>query len=217
MVEVWSDVICPWCYVGVARFEKALAGFEHRDEVTVTHRAFELDPSTPRGQVSSVLDMLAAKFGGGRDQVLAMESKMQGMAEAEGLGYVADRPTGNTYDAHQLIAEGALSGAADVVRNQLWKAHFAEGRSVFTTADLVTVGTEAGLDPAATEKALTTDAHWESVRKDEQRAAQLGITGVPFFVLGDVTRGEALGISGAQSSERFTVALTKSWSETPPA
>ncbi len=213
MVDVWSDIVCPWCYVGLARFDKALAAFEHRDQVVVRHRAFELDPSIPRGQVSSVLDMLQQKFGGSREHVLAMEERMASMAAAEGLGYVADRPTGNTYDAHQVLQLATDRNLGDVVRSALWQAHFGAGRSVFTADDLIGIGAEAGLDRAEVTEVLAQDTYWKAVRGDEQRAAELGITGVPFFVFGDAASGDALGISGAQSTERFGQALAQGWAE----
>ena len=213
IVEVWSDIVCPWCYLGLARFQKALDGFEHRNQVDVRHRSFELDPSIPRGQVSSVLDMLQSKFGGTREQVLAQEERMASMAAAEGLGYVADRPTGNTYDAHQLLHLATDRGLEDVVRAALWREHFGAGRSVFTAEDLISIVVPAGLDHAEVEQVLKDDTYWEAVRTDEQRASQLGITGVPFYVLGDVRRGDALGISGAQPAARFADALAKGWAE----
>jgi predicted DsbA family dithiol-disulfide isomerase len=199
--------------VGLARFQKALDSFEQHDQVDLLHRSFELDPSLPRGQVSSVLDSLQRKFGSTRDQILAMEGRMASMAAAEGLGYVADRPTGNTYDAHQLLHLAIDRGLGDVVRSALWQAHFAAGRSVFTAEDLSAIVVPAGLDEAEVKQVLAEDTYWEAVRTDEQRAARLGITGVPFFVLGDVSSGDALGISGAQSTERFVTALQQRWAE----
>src|ERR1700742_4114526 len=105
-VDIWSDVICPWCYVGKARFEKALDSFAHRDEVEVVYHSFELDPSSPRGQVESNLAMLSEKFGKSLAEALAMDNQVGTLARAEGLGFDSGRPVGNTFDIHRLLHLG---------------------------------------------------------------------------------------------------------------
>src|SRR6185295_12906470 len=140
-VEIWSDVICPWYYIGKARFEAALAGFEHRDQVEVVHRSFELDPAPH--PVQPLLDMLTSKYG---PQAAEMEDRVAGLAAAEGLAYRTDREVGNTFDAHRLMHLARDHGRAHVTLNALYQANFAEARSVFTTDALVGVATSAGLD-----------------------------------------------------------------------
>jgi predicted DsbA family dithiol-disulfide isomerase len=217
LIEVWSDVICPWCYVGAARFERVLAAFEHRADVVVRYRSFELDPSVPPGQITSVVDMLQAKYGGSREQVLAMEEQMAGLAAAEGLGYTAERPTGNSLDAHRILHLAADRGQGDVVRAALWSAHFGSASSVFDHASLTELAVGAGLDAGEVAGVLGSDQYLDAVRADEARAAELGISGVPFFVFGDTSAGSAIGLSGAQPEESFASALARGYAESAEA
>src|SRR5687768_1363107 len=148
-VEFWADVICPWCYIGKARFEQALAGFEHRVEITVVHRAFELDPG--RGTVEPVQEMLAAKFGprGGE-----MEVSVAQLARDAGLEYRLDREVGNTFDVHRLLHLAGERGLQQEVLNAVLHANFAESRSLFTVESLSEIAAEAGLDPADVKAVL---------------------------------------------------------------
>jgi predicted DsbA family dithiol-disulfide isomerase len=206
-VEVWSDIVCPWCYLGKARFEAALAAFEHRDQVEVVHRSFELDPGFPTDQVVSVLDMLTSKYGLSRDQAAEAEAGMARMAAAEGLEFSADRPHGNTFDAHRLMHLARDRGRADEMLARLYRANFGAERSVFDTGSLVTIAGQAGLDTAEAARVLAGDDYADAVRGDERRAAELGATGVPFFVIDG-----ALAISGGQRAEVFLQALREAWS-----
>jgi predicted DsbA family dithiol-disulfide isomerase len=201
-VEIWSDIVCPWCYLGKARFEAALASFEHRDEVEVTFRAFELDPS--RDTVEPVQQLLAGRYGPGAVQ---MEERLAGLVAAEGLGYRADREVGNTFDAHRLLHLAREQGVENEMVNALFTANFAEARPLFTGDTLLDVATEAGLDRAAAERVLADPAAYaEAVREEEQEAARLGATGVPFFVL-----DRRFGVAGGQSVEVFAQALEQAW------
>jgi predicted DsbA family dithiol-disulfide isomerase len=201
-VEFWADVICPWCYIGKARFEQALAKFEHRDEITVVHRAFELDPG--RDTVEPVQDMLAAKFGA---QAGEMENSVAQLARDEGLGYRVDREVGNTFDVHRLLHRAGERGLQPQLLDAVLHANFAEARSLFTAESLTEIATEAGLDPADTKAVLDDPAaHADAVRADEQRARDFGVTGVPFVVL-----DERLAVAGAQPTELFERALNQAW------
>jgi predicted DsbA family dithiol-disulfide isomerase len=209
-VDVWSDIVCPWCYLGKARFEGALASFEHRDQVEVVHRSFELDPGFPADQVISVLDMLSSKFGLSRDRAAEAEAGMAQMAAAEGLEFSVDRPHGNTLDAHRLLHLAKDRGRQDDVLTRLYRANFGAERSVFDTENLVAIAGEAGLDTAEARTVLSGDDYTEAVRADEREAAELGATGVPFFVIDG-----ALGISGGQRTDVFLQALRQAWEQSP--
>jgi len=201
-VEIWSDVVCPWCYLGKARFEKALAGFEHRDEVTVVYRSFELDP----GKVGTepLLDMLTAKYG---PQAAEMEQRVAGLAAEEGLGYRTDREIGNTFDAHRLLHLAREKGLEAETVSALFRANFAEARDVFDAGVLAEVAVEAGLAREDAEAVLgDPERYAEAVRAEEREAGELGAGGVPFFVL-----GRRFGVSGGQSVEVFSQALERAW------
>jgi predicted DsbA family dithiol-disulfide isomerase len=205
-VDIWSDVICPWCYVGKARFEKALDSFAHRDEVEVVYHAFELDPSSPRGQRESNLAMLSRKFGKSPDEALAMDGQVGSLARAEGLSFESGRPVGNTFDIHRVIHLGLDRGVQHALLGSVNTAYFGQARDVFDRDVLIEVAADAGLDAAEVGKVFDGDAYADEVRKDELQARQIGINGVPFFVL-----DMALGASGAQPTELFTSALNQAW------
>lgn len=201
-VEFWADVICPWCYIGKARFERALAGFEHRAEITVVHRAFELDPG--RTTVEPVQEMLAAKFG---PRAGEMEDSVAQLARDEGLEYRLDREVGNTFDVHRLLHLAGERGLQQKVLDAVLHANFAEARSLFTAESLSEIAIGAGLDPVETKAVLDDPAAYaEEVRADEQRARDLGVTGVPFVVLDG-----RLAVAGAQPAELFEKAFNQAW------
>ncbi|MFG3660683.1 DsbA family oxidoreductase [Streptomyces sp. NPDC047706] len=213
-VEIWSDIACPWCYVGKARFEKALAAFPHRDEVEVVHRSFELDPGRAKDDVQPVLTMLAKKYGMSEAQARAGEDNLGAQAAAEGLEYrTRDRDHGNTFDMHRLLHLAKEHGRQDELMQRLYRANFAEEQSVFNDDErLVGIATGAGLDEAEVRKVLADPrAYADEVRADEREAAQLGANGVPFFVL-----DRKYGVSGAQPAEVFERALTQAWGERTP-
>lgn len=203
-VEIWSDVICPWCYLGKARFEAALAGFEHRDEVEVTFRSFELDPS--RDTVEPLQEMLTARYG---PQAVEMEERLAGLVAEVGLGYRSDREIGNTFDAHRLMHLARERGLEHRMVDALFKANFADARPLFTGDTLLDVAVEAGLDREDASRVLADPAAYaDAVRAEEREAAQLGATGVPFFVL-----DRRIGVAGGQATEVFAQALERAWSE----
>jgi predicted DsbA family dithiol-disulfide isomerase len=206
-VEIWADIACPWCYIGKARFEKGLAAFAHRDKVEVVHRSFELDPGRAKGDTGSVVDMLAGKYGKTREQALAMEEHVAANARAEGLGYrVEGRDHGSTFDLHRLLHLARDRGRQDELLDLAYRANFAEERSVFDPATLVALAVEAGLDESEARAVLAGDDYTEAVRADEREAAELGASGVPFFVF-----DRRYGVSGGQPAELFTQALEQAW------
>ncbi|MFF2326145.1 MULTISPECIES: DsbA family oxidoreductase [unclassified Streptomyces] len=211
-VEIWSDIACPWCYIGKARFEKGLAGFAHRDEVEVVHRSFELDPTHAKGDTVQVVDMLARKYGRTRDEVKAMEANVAANARAEGLGYLAEgRDHGNTFDIHRLLHLAKARGRQDVLLGLAYRANFAEERSVFDEEVLVELAVEAGLDADEARAVLADpEAYADEVRADEREASELGANAVPFFVL-----DRRYGISGGQPAEVFAQALEQAWKDRP--
>ncbi|MFF5493242.1 DsbA family oxidoreductase [Streptomyces aquilus] len=214
-VEIWSDIACPWCYVGKARFEKALEAFPHRDGVEVVHRSFELDPGRAKDDVQPVIKMLTKKYGMSEAQAQAGEENLGAQAAAEGLDYrTRDRDHGNTFDMHRLLHLAKEHGKQDDLIQAFYRANFAEERSVFTEGDerLVELAVGAGLDEADVRKVLADPtAYADDVRADEREAAELGANGVPFFVL-----DRKYGVSGAQPAEVFAQALTQAWGERSP-
>jgi predicted DsbA family dithiol-disulfide isomerase len=205
-VDIWSDVICPWCYVGKARFEKALDSFAHRDEVEVVYHSFELDPGSPRGQRESNLAMLSKKFGKSPAEALALDDQVGSLARAEGLGFDSGRPVGNTFDVHRVLHLGLDRGVQHALLGAVNEAYFAQARDVFDRDVLTEVAAGAGLDAGEVGKVLDGEAYADEVRQDELQARQIGIGGVPFFVF-----DMALGASGAQPAELFASALSQAW------
>ena len=205
-VDIWSDVICPWCYVGKARFEKALDSFAHRDEVEVVYHSFELDPGSPRGQQESNLAMLSKKFGKSPEEALALDGQVGSLARAEGLGFDSGRPVGNTFDIHRVLHLGLDQGVQQALLSAVNEAYFARALDVFDRDVLTEVAAGAGLDATEVGKVLDGDAYADEVQQDELQAREIGISGVPFFVF-----DMALGASGAQPTELFTSALNQAW------
>jgi predicted DsbA family dithiol-disulfide isomerase len=205
-IDIWSDIVCPWCYLGKRRFERALDRFERRDEVRVTHRSFQLDPTKPRGTTSSRRTMLMSKYRLSDEQVRTMDARMEQTAAADGLEYhLTDAGlTGNTLDAHQLLHLAKGLGLADAMIERLYRAYFTEQRSVFDRASLVDLAAEAGVGADEARQALERDLFVDAVTGDLNEARSLGITGVPFFVFDG-----RLAVSGAQAVDVFTQALDR--------
>ena len=217
-VEIWSDVVCPWCYIGKRRFEAALARFAHRDEVVVEWRSFELDPGATSSaaaegaDASGYADRLAAKYGTTRPEAQKMLDSMTAAAAAEGLDFRFDRAVAaNTFEAHQLIHLAAAHGRQDEAKERLLRAYFTEGEAVGDREVLVRLAAELGLDAQETREALEQQRHAAQVRDDEAEATALGIRGVPFFVI-----DRTYGVSGAQPAEQLLEVLQRAWGETHP-
>jgi predicted DsbA family dithiol-disulfide isomerase len=211
-VEIWSDVICPWCYIGKRQFEHALQDFEHRDKVEVVHRSFQLDPTFPHGETVDVADMLADKYGMPREQAVEMNRQMEERAAGVGLEYhLKDGKAGNTSAAHRLVHLAAKHNLQDELVEALFKAHFTDRRSVFDHDTLTKIAEETGLDATAARETLSSGTFAAEVEADQREARDLGATGVPFFVI-----DRRYGISGAQPPEAFTQALTRAWTDAHP-
>jgi predicted DsbA family dithiol-disulfide isomerase len=211
-VEIWSDVVCPWCYIGKRRFEQALAAFPHRDEVDVIWRAFELDSSAPAERTGGYADNLAAKYGVPVAQAQQMIDTMTAAAAQDGLDFHFDtaRP-GNTFDAHRLLHLAAERGVQDAVKERLLRATFTEGEPIGDAETLVRLVAEAGLDADEARAVLASDRYAAEVRGDERQAQAYGITGVPFFVVDG-----RYGVSGAQPAEALGQVLSQAWAERSP-
>ncbi|GGL19932.1 DsbA family oxidoreductase [Deinococcus radiotolerans] len=212
-VDIWSDVACPWCYIGKRRFEQALAQFPHRDQVDVNWHAFELDPGTPAAHPLSMRDALAQKYGRSPTDAQGMMDHVTRTAAGEGLEYHFERARlGNTFQAHQLIHHAAQHGKQDAMKERLLRAYMSDGDLVSDLDTLVRLAQEVGLDGTEVRAALLDGRHAQAVRQDEAQAQALGISGVPFFVLGG-----KYGVSGAQDPQTLLGALTQVWQETHPA
>jgi predicted DsbA family dithiol-disulfide isomerase len=212
-VDIWSDVVCPWCYVGKARFDRALAAFEHREEVVVRFHSYELNPSLPRGGSEPLLAALARKFSGTpAEEIQGMEHRVADAARVEGLAYRCDRRNGNTFDLHRLLHLAGDAGVQAAAVRALNQAHFAEARDVFDQEVAVEVFCAAGLDAAEVRRVLAGDAYGERVFADERAAHDLRITGVPFFVV-----DRTVGVCGARSTDLFARALEQAWARRPRA
>ena len=211
-VEIWSDVVCPWCYIGKRRFEAALAAFEHRDEVEVRWRSFQLDPDAPQTSEKTIAEMLAGKYGMSLERAAAANAHVSKLAAQEGLEYHLELAhPANTFNAHRLIHFAEHYGLQDAMKERLMRAYFTEGQRVGEIETLVRLASEVGLDAEEARTVLAADTYADKVRADERKAHLLGITGVPFFVI-----NEKYGISGAQPREVFAKALEQVWSETHP-
>ncbi len=210
-VEIWSDIACPWCYVGKRRFEAALAAFEHREEVTVTWRSFELDPGAPRMRDVDGASHLAAKYGTSREQALAMQRNMTEVAAAEGLEFHFDRARGgNTFDAHRLVHLAAAHGAQDAMEERLMRAYLTEGEPIGDPDALHRLALDVGLPDDEVAALLAGDRFAAEVRDDERTAAALGISAVPFFVV-----DRRIGAAGAQPPDVLGELLRRAWADRP--
>jgi predicted DsbA family dithiol-disulfide isomerase len=212
-IDVWSDIVCPWCYVGKRRLEAALAQFPQRDAVEVVWRAFELDASAPavRDEGVPYAERLARKYGTTVDQAQKMIERMIEVAAADGLDFRFDRiRPGRTFDAHRLLHLAAERGLQDALKEHLLRAYMTEGAAIGDVETLVKLASEAGLDAGEAARVLATDAYSAEVRSEEDDARALDITGVPFFVIGG-----RYGVSGAQPAEVLLRAVTAAWNELP--
>lgn len=202
-VEIWSDVICPWCYIGKRRFEMALAKFEHRSEVQVIWRSFELDPHAPAQYPGTLDEMLAKKYAVSPQQAAGMNANVTALAKELGLEYHLDKARpGNTFDAHRLLHFAASKQLGDRATERMMHAYFSESLAVGDRDALAGLAPEFGIHENDARAMLVSDAYADLVRADEARAAEYDIRGVPFFLF-----NESAALSGAQSVEVFTAAL----------
>ncbi len=193
-VEIWADLACPWCYVGKRSFDAALERFEGRDDVTVTYRAFELDPDAPAEREGSVVDHLARKYGITVERATQLNEQLRGVAATVGIDMRFERVrSGNTFDAHRVIALAGEHGVGDVVTERLFQAYFTDGESLSDHATLTRLAGEAGVPEDAVAELLAGDRLSDAVRYDEQLAAANKIQAVPFFAV-----DRKVGAAGAQ-------------------
>jgi predicted DsbA family dithiol-disulfide isomerase len=212
-VEIWVDIACPWCFLGKRRFEAALARFEQRDDVRITWRSFELDPSAPAEVLGRHDEQLAEKLGRSVEEIHAMHEQMTATAAAEGVPFRFDLVrSGSTFDAHRLTHLAAAHGLGDAMEERLMRARQAEGALVSDPGTLRRLALDVGLPAEPVDELLAGDAYAGAVREDEAMAAALGINGVPFFVA-----DRRLAVSGAQSPEVFGELLRRALTAAPAA
>jgi predicted DsbA family dithiol-disulfide isomerase len=208
-VEIWSDVVCPWCYLGKRRFEQALAAFGHRDEIQLTYRSFELDPAAPKGVTSPTVQVLASKYGMTGSQAEQAQRQMEQRAAGDGLVFKMDGLlSGNTRDAHRLLQLARVRQRQPELMERLHSAYFTEQTSIFDHDALTKLAVETGLDAGEVAAVLASDDYSAEVEAEQAAAHAIGVTGVPFFVI-----DRRYGISGAQSAETIAEVLEKAWAE----
>jgi predicted DsbA family dithiol-disulfide isomerase len=206
-VEIWSDVVCPWCYLGKRRFERALDSFAHASEVEVTYRSFELDPSAPENVTTPTVQMLASKYRMSAEQAGDAQRQMEQRASDDGLTFhLGDLRSGNTRDAHRLLHLAKDRGRQADLIERLHRAYFTEQLSIFDNAVLTQLAVEAGLDRNEAADVLASKDYEDAVETDEAMAATLGVTGVPFFVI-----DRRYAFSGAQPAEAVSQLLDEVW------
>ncbi|MFC5628876.1 DsbA family oxidoreductase [Aliibacillus thermotolerans] len=208
-IEVWSDIVCPFCYIGKRRLDQALEKWENKEEVEVEFKSFQLDPNATRGERGSIHQQLATKYNMPVAQAKGMNSQVAEQAKQVGLDYDFDQVIpANTAASHQLSQYAKTEGKMVEVMELLMKAYFIEGKDVSDTDTLVEIGKEAGLDPKKVRKALESDAYKSDVVRDQQDGSTIGVQGVPFFLF-----NRKFAVSGAQPEEAFLQALDKAVSE----
>jgi predicted DsbA family dithiol-disulfide isomerase len=206
-IDVWSDVVCPWCWLGNVRLQKALAQWPHPGEVEIVQRSFELDPTTPKDLDIPTDEMLAKKFGVGPAQIDAMHERLRALGQADGIEFRFDRArTSNTFDAHQLVHLARVHGKEGAMTDRLFRANFHDGVRVGDRKELVRLAADVGLDAAEAEEALADQRLASAVRGDEDEARAIGISGVPFFLA-----DREFGVSGAQPVEVLARMLDMAW------
>ena len=209
LVEVWSDVVCPWCYLGKRRLESALDRFADRDTVRVVWRSFELDPAAPRRREGSAAQHLAGKYGMNEEQVASSWARLTMLAEADGLEFHLDRTQGgSSFDAHRLVHLGSTHDLQGTVVERLFRAYFTEGAATGEPSVLESLAAEVGLPEDEVTAMLAGHRFADEVREDERLARRHGIAAVPFFAF-----DRRYGVSGAQSADLLLEALTAAWVE----
>lgn len=211
-VEIWSDIACPFCYIGKRKFEKALKSFNGSENVEVVWRSFQLDPHTKYEPGKSIHDYLADKKGMSTAQAKEMNDYVSDMAASEGLNYQLDKTIpANTFDAHRLIHLAAKEGLQDKAEERLFSAYFIEGENIEDRQALLNLGKEIGLDETEINQMLNSKDLQKEVEQDFIEARRIGVRGVPFFLF-----NEQFAVSGAQPSEVFIQALEKAGAEETP-
>ena len=207
IIDVWSDVVCPWCFIGKRRLEKALSEFAHRDDVIIRHRAFQLQPDVK--EVVPTSQHLADKYKVSSEQVKEMQSNVCAVADGEGLCYNLDNTlSGNTFDAHRVLLYAATIGKQDQLLEAMYSSYFEKSLPLFSHQDICSVAESVGISQVDVMNILESDQFTNEVLADRDLASQLGATGVPFFVV-----DMKYGISGAQPLEAFVETIKAAWNE----
>lgn len=211
-VEIWSDIVCPFCYIGKRNFEKALADFGGRDRVEVVWRSFQLDPGLKKQEGQSLDQYLAEKKGVPLAEAREMNAFMTNRAKEAGLDYHLDRAIlNNTFDAHRLLHLARHKGVQDQLKELLFAAYYTEGKDIGDAGTLIAIAGQAGIPAEEAREVLTGDRYADEVRQDQYEAQQVGARGVPFFVFNN-----KYAVSGAQPAEVFTQVLEKAGEEEKP-
>ena len=214
-IDIFSDVVCPWCYIGKRRLEAALADFEHSDDVEVVWRSYQLDPTAEKNARVTTVEALGTKFPGGPEQVRQMLARTQQVAAEEGLEFGGSSWHANTVDAHRLLHLAHEVGGASLqgeLKEALFRAHFTDNLNVDDPEVLVEVAGAVGLPVERVRQVLAGEEFVDAVRADIDQARAYGATGVPFFVVDG-----KYGVSGAQPKEAFAQVLERAWAEAHPA
>jgi predicted DsbA family dithiol-disulfide isomerase len=211
-IEIWSDVVCPWCFVGKRHLEQALERFAHRDEVEVVWKAYELDPNAPPERSGSYPERIARKYGISEGQARASIARIVNAGADAGIDFrFDDLRGGNTFDAHRLLHFAASSGAQDALKERLLLATFTEGHPIGDRETLVKLAADVGIPESDARRVLDGDEFGREVRDDEAEAMEIGVTGVPFFVF-----DRRVAVSGAQPPETLLHVLERAWSDAHP-
>jgi predicted DsbA family dithiol-disulfide isomerase len=206
-LEVWSDIACPWCYIGKRRLERALAEFEHAEAVRVTWRSFELDPGAPDERPGELAALLARKYGIPLEQAREAQRSLTAVAAEEGLQFRLEvARSGSTFDGHRLVHLAAEHGAGDALKERLLQAYFTEGRLVSEPQTLRAAAADVGLPEGEVEALLSGERFAQEVRDDERAASELGIASVPTFIV-----DRSVGVTGAQPPELLLEMLRRAW------
>lgn len=212
-VEIWSDIVCPFCYIGKRKFETALADFAGKDKVEIEWKSFQLDPEMDNKEGLNVHEYLGKRKGGTAADGKRMNDSMTAAAAEVGLQYDFDNGIiNNTINAHRLLHWAKEKGLQNELKERIFKAYYTEGIDTADIAELVRLAKETGLDPVQARKVLEENLYVKEVLQDQQEAAELGVQGVPFYVF-----NRKYAVSGAQPSEVFTQVLNKVLLEEQPA
>ncbi len=208
-INIWSDVRCPFCYIGKRKFEMALEKFPHKDKVNVVWKSFELDPKLQTNTTVSAIEHLSQAKGISKAQAEGMQQHVANIAKEVGLDFNSKSTVvANSFNAHRLIQFAKTKGLGNEVEEELFKAYFVEGKNIDDIKTLIETGVSIGLDEKEVKEIFSSDAYIKEVRQDEMQAQSIGISGVPFFVLNN-----KYAVSGAQSPETFSDVLEQTWEE----
>ena len=212
-IDVWSDVVCPWCFVGLANLDTALAGFPQRDDVEVVLHSFQLEPDAPRRDDTPLVELLARKYGTSVEQMRSNQQRLVDLGAERGIDFrFDDAIRANTFDAHRLIHLAADHGLARAMKDRLGTSYFTEGKAIGDPAVLREEAISVGLPADEVDEVLAGDRYADAVATDVEAAQRIGISGVPFFVFDG-----RYGVSGAQPDGVLRDALDQAWSEREPA